>query len=260
MRPEASEAVILMFRLRMLVFCGLLLAIFQPMTALGQTLHFCRSHTQDGKPIGSQDTFELKKAGQSIEFLFDQGENITSPKIYFFVDRWTNGRFDEYDTKSSTLVNSSTWTAVQYPFSQAGAYRIQVMDADKKLLISKQLGVSIIENKDSPDYFEGSSIVLCSAAPDGIPEDSLSQVKWGTYVVLLRLPRPIATERVLVDVWMGPHDNSLEFLEHIELATDPDWTYLQFKYRIEQTGHHSFRFYTSNDVYMGHLEIKAVGP
>jgi|GEM_PF-2241224 hypothetical protein len=260
MHPKASEAVILMFRPRMFIFCVLMFAFAPPKALIGQSLHFCRSHTQEGKPIGSQDTFELKKAGQNIEFLFDQGGNITSPKIYFFVDRWTNGRFDEYDTKSSTLVNSSNWTAVQYSFNQAGAYRVQVLDADKKLLISKQLGVSIIENKDSPNYFEGTAMVLCSKAPDGIPSDSLKEVPLGEYVVLLRHTRPIETERVLVDIWTGPDDKSLDFSEHIELATDPDWTYLQFKYRIQQTGHLSLRFYTANDVYIGHMEIKSITP
>lgn len=221
-----------------------------------QSIYFCHSHTPEGKPIGVTDTFELRHSGESVEFVFDNEKPLDSPKLYFFVDLWANGRFEEFDTKTAIVQHGSTWAAIEYRFSRSGAYRVQVLTADKEVLCSKQLGVSITENEDLPSYFEGARILVCTAAPNGKPIDTLrkySQRAGQTTMLTLLLNhvRPIGTSRVYVDVWTGSGDGEDIFLETIELATEPSWPYMQFKYEFKSYGAYTFRFYNENEVYIG---------
>jgi hypothetical protein len=232
-----------------------------PGLAWGQRLSFCAAHSPEGKPIGASNNFDLKQSGDPVEFVFQAAEPMISPKLYFFIDRWEDERYVEYDTKTHIPEHGSRWAALQYRFTRSGTYRVLVLNADKQELCRNEVQVRVAEDEDSPEYFEGATILVCSAAPKGIPIDTLDTylIRTGQVPrlsILLKHNRPLAMNRLLADVWLGSGDEGPGlFLETIELHVRPEWTYTQFKYEFGSYGVYTFRLYNEQEVYIGTARV-----
>lgn len=241
-----------------LLLLGILL--FLPWITKGQSLTFCLDHTPEGKGIGMADTFHLAQAGEAIELLFRSASPLISPKLYFFIDYWDGSRYVEFDTKTHIPEHGSKWAALQYRFTQSGAYRVLVLNADKEELCRGHVMINVAEDENSPAYFEGVNVLVCSAAPKGQPLDTLEsyQVRPGqspVLSVLIRHKRPLAMSRMLADVWVGTGEGSGLYVETIEFEVEPAWTYTQFKYEFSSYGVYTFRIYNEQEVYMGSAQV-----
>ena len=88
--------------------------------------------------------------GSFLYVLFNQEKEIKDPKLYLFIDRKvvsekegeTEERFEEYDNKKIYINRKRNWAVIQYTFLQAGIYRVSMADADKKILVSKEITIS----------------------------------------------------------------------------------------------------------------------
>jgi hypothetical protein len=82
--------------------------------------------------------------------LFRTKKEITDPKLYLFIDKKVvsqkddkvQSSFEEYGNKKIYINKKRNWAVIQYTFLQAGVYKISIADADKKILISKEITIS----------------------------------------------------------------------------------------------------------------------
>ncbi|WP_338793815.1 hypothetical protein V9L05_07620 [Bernardetia sp. Wsw4-3y2] len=88
--------------------------------------------------------------GSFLYVLFRSEKQITDPKLYLFIDKKvvskqeneTTSSFEEYDNKKIYINKKRNWAVLQYTFLQAGVYKISIADADKKIIISKEITIS----------------------------------------------------------------------------------------------------------------------
>lgn len=88
--------------------------------------------------------------GSFLYVLFRNKTEITDPKLYLFIDKKvisqkegeTISSFEEYDNKKIYINKKRNWAVLQYTFRQAGVYKISIADADKKILVSKEITIS----------------------------------------------------------------------------------------------------------------------
>lgn len=114
-----------------------------------QELFLTGKYDKDGiaDPNFTSDEWKIDAIeGSFLYVLFKQEKEITDPKLYLFIDKKINveGKetFEEYDNKKIYINKKRNWAALQYTFLQAGIYKISIADADKKIIISKEVTIS----------------------------------------------------------------------------------------------------------------------
>lgn len=88
--------------------------------------------------------------GSFLYVLFKSEKEITDPKLYLFIDKKVSSEkdnkvessFEEYDNKKIYINKKRNWAVLQYTFLQAGVYKILIADADKKILVSKEITIT----------------------------------------------------------------------------------------------------------------------
>lgn len=232
-----------------------LLALLLALPAKAQDITFCLDHTENGLPLGSGRQFELERFGQNVEILFRNGNPIRTEKLYFFIDYQQEGKFAEFDTKTSVVDHNKNWVVISYRFQQTGRYRVLVMDGEKKEICRGEVEVIVKEEENSPEYFEGARLMFCKSANKGLPDSALKAIKVPsghstTLAVLLRHIRPFKTHHIYVDVWVGSGKGAGNYLETMEFTLDPNWTYSQFPYVFEGAGVYTFRVYNEDEIWI----------
>jgi len=134
------------------MFCFICL-YFLSFSLPAQELFLTAKYNQKGiaDPKFSSNEWKIDAIeGSFLYVLFRQEKEITDSKLYLFIDKKiisekggkTEQRFEEYDNKKIFINKKRNWSAIQYTFLQAGVYKISIADADKKILISKEITIS----------------------------------------------------------------------------------------------------------------------
>jgi hypothetical protein len=256
-----------MFRLLQFSVVLFLALIFTPALSSAQELIFCLDHTKDGTPLARSKQFELESFGQELALVFRTKEVIQSEKLYFFVDIFQGEAFVEFDTKTSQPEPGNNWSSVRYKFERSGKYRVVVLDGEKRELCKDIVEVNVREEENSPAYFEGAKVVFCNQAPSGVADTAFFEYKLRTatvktFSVLVNHDRPLSTERIVVDVWLGGGNpigigSAGMYLETLEFQVEPHWNYTQFDYPINGAGVYTFRVYNQHEIWIsnGVLEV-----
>lgn len=241
----------------MVRFATLILAFvgFCALNLQAQDITFCLDHTANGLPLGSGKHFELERFGQNVEILLRNREPVDNEKLYFFIDFWQDGKFVEFDTKTTAVDHGIDWEVISYRFQQTGRYRVMAMDAKKKEICRGELEIIVKEEENSPEYFEGARLVFCHSATKGIPDTLLKMIKIPAgesqnLSVFLRHIRPFKTQHIYVDVWVGSGVGAGAYLETIEFTLDPNWTYSQFPYEFRSAGVYTFRVFSEDEIWV----------
>ena len=130
-----------------------LLFCFLPLSSSAQELFLTAKYDNNGiaNPDYTSNEWKIDAIeGSFLYVLFKQEKEITDHKLYLFVDRKTVvekagesvSNFEEYDNKKIYINKKRNWTAIQYTFLQAGTYKVSIADADKKILISKEITIT----------------------------------------------------------------------------------------------------------------------
>lgn len=243
-------------------FSIFLVLALTPALSPAQELVFCLDHTKDGTPLARSKQFELESFGQELALVFRTKEVIRSEKLYFFVDIFQGDAFMEYDTKTSQPEPGNNWSSVRYKFDRSGKYRVVVLDAEKRELCQDIVEVNVREEENSPAYFQGAKVVFCNKAPSGVADTTFFEYKLQTgtvktFSVLVNHDRPLSTERIVVDVWLGGGKSTGMYLETLEFQVEPHWNYTQFDYPINGAGVYTFRVYNEHEIWIsnGVLEV-----
>lgn len=115
-----------------------------------QQLFLTAKYDQNGiaNPKYTSDEWKIDAIeGSFLYVLFRQEEEIKDSKLYLFVDKQittekdgeTKTSFEEYDNKKIYIHKKRNWAAIQYTFLQAGVYKLSVANADKEILVSKEI-------------------------------------------------------------------------------------------------------------------------
>jgi len=118
-----------------------------------QELFLTAKYDENGvaEPSFTSDEWKIDAIeGSFLYVLFRQEKEITDPKLYLFIDKKIvikkdeklKERFEEYDNKKIYINKKRNWAVLQYTFLQAGVYKISIADADKKIIISKEVTIS----------------------------------------------------------------------------------------------------------------------
>jgi hypothetical protein len=248
--------------MRSLFACLVLSALSLSLPLQAQDITFCLDHTDSGLPLGSGKQFELDRFGQNVEILFRSPDPLRTDKLYFFIDFYQDGKFAEFDTKTSAVDHNRNWEVLSYRFQQTGRYRVLVMDAEKKEICRAEVEIILKEEENSPEYYDGARIIFCNTASKGQADTVLKAIKVPfskvtTLAVLLRHIRPFKTHHIYVDVWVGSGNGAGNYLETIEFALDANWTFSQFPYEFRSAGVYTFRVYNEDEIWIasGVLEV-----
>lgn len=140
-------------------FCVLwfLFFYFSAFSLSAQELFLTAKYDQNGvaEPNYTSNKWKIDAIeGSFLYVLFRTETEITAPKLYLFIDKKVisqkddkvqssfEERFEEYDNKKIYINKKRNWAAIQYTFLQAGVYKISIANADKKILISKEITIS----------------------------------------------------------------------------------------------------------------------
>ena len=132
-------------------FCVLWFLCFYFLTysLSAQELFLTAKYDQNGvaDPNFTSDEWKIDAIeGSFLYVLFKQEKEIKDPKLYLFIDKKINKEgkevFEEYDNKKIYINKKRNWAVLQYTFLQAGVYKISIADADKKIIISKEITIS----------------------------------------------------------------------------------------------------------------------
>ncbi len=118
-----------------------------------QELFISANYDQNGvaEPNFTTDEWKIDAIeGSFLYVLFKDEKIITDSKLYLFIDKKIvvkkdnkiEERFEEYDNKKIYINKKRNWAVLQYTFLQAGVYKISMADADKKIIISKEITIS----------------------------------------------------------------------------------------------------------------------
>jgi hypothetical protein len=110
-----------------------------------QTLTFCESVSDDGKPVNESDVFYINKDGGSLYFLVNLPSDVNCTFItYKFntIDKYGN---EEYSTTitQDNMQENWTWFYKKIIFYDAGTYMIYVKDCNSKLLTAQKITIKI---------------------------------------------------------------------------------------------------------------------
>ena len=130
-----------------------LLFCFLPFALSAQELFLTAKYNNNGiaNPDYTSDEWKIDALeGSFLYILFRQEKEITDHKLYLFIDKKTvvekegesTSNFEGYDNKKIYINKKRNWTAIQYTFLQAGTYKVSIADADKKILVSKEITIS----------------------------------------------------------------------------------------------------------------------
>lgn len=113
-----------------------------------QELFLTAKYDQNGvaDPNFTSDEWKIDAIeGSFLYVLFRQEKEITDSKLYLFIDKKINieGKetFEEYDNKKIYINKKRNWAVLQYTFLQAGVYKISIANADKKIIIFKEITI-----------------------------------------------------------------------------------------------------------------------
>ncbi len=247
----------------------LLSVLFFSAVVSAQQLYFCKSFTEDGKPIDARGTWKIKPWGTQIYVLFDnEGKVIENAHLYLFIDKLQNGEYKPFDSQLKRPGNKSTWTVFNVELKEPGDYKVYVLNPDQKELASGFIKVEFEEQfksgtgVTSSRYYDGTKITFCEAVISGKPirvlhNLSLSKLQ-GIAYAFVKGYVPFNTKIIIVQVWKD-EDGDSEYEKLIDTKKyqiDPHWKDTFFKYQFKQPGKYMIKVFNENEIPISSAQIE----
>ncbi|MCR9067109.1 MAG: hypothetical protein NXI00_24300, partial [Cytophagales bacterium] len=123
------------------IFAGLLSIASSQLYA--QNVYACEDYTSSGDPIGIGSTWTIKPDGGYVYLLYKQNRTITDDAIYFFIDILQGGDYEEFDTELVTPEAGKDWALLDYKFTKAGEYRVEIINSTYETVASTYLTINV---------------------------------------------------------------------------------------------------------------------
>lgn len=247
----------------------LFILLFVSITS-AQSVYFCESYTENGKPIDASVNIKIKPGGQSLYILFDNKSPINDDMVYLFIDKSRSGKFEPFDSKQIDIREGRSWAVFEYTFKEEGEYKANFVNTKNQMLASGTVNIFYQEDAFKPNetyntsYYDYSRIVFAQAVIDGKPfneSDTFNISEEGTTVfAYLNTGKALNTSRIKVEVYLDENGDR-EFDEHIDtkkFRVTPSWRDTFFRYEIEKPGVYKFEIYNDKNMLMASSFLKAI--
>jgi len=233
-----------------------------------QELYLCESYTENGTPVGPINRLEIKPYGTAIYVLLDNGNEFNDPLLYLFVDKFVDGKFTPFDSKSLEVKGNDTWAVTSYEFKEQGIYEVYFLNSSQSRLATNKIevlfeGEYLGDNFASSSYSNiGSQFIFCEMVINGKPTNpftslSLSKSDGQTFIYLNNYV-PFGHDTISVQYWKrSSTDSSYEELIDSKIYKIlPEWSDTFFKYNFNSIGDYKIDIFdTKNNLIASNIII-----
>jgi hypothetical protein len=226
-----------------------------------QQLYFCKSYTEDGKPIEANFTWQIKPWGKQLYVLFDnEGSEIDERLLYLFIDKKNDGRFEPFDSKALQVDDDAEWIVYNYKFIELGEYEFFVVNSKKDTVASEKIIIKLEEELEGTRstfttlYYDNTDIVFCERMIAGKPVNEFRQTSLkkndGLVFIYIINRNQLNTERLYVDFWRKK-DSRFEYDEYIgskKYKMQSGWEDVYFRYYFKEPGEYKVSIYNDNEI------------
>ncbi len=226
-----------------------------------QTVYVADSVTEDNEPINAKNHWEIDAWGKTLHVILDREEQpIKGNIVYLFIDKFMNGEYSPFDSKSVNIQQGVRRIKYDYNFSEVGKYKLYYINISQEKLASVVITITEKSKRKNKvvkrsNYYDNVKLLFCEkvlvgGTPIGIKKRaSLSENNGQIYIKLTNLS-PLKTEIILVDIWRKEH-RSFEYDEYVEskkYKISPSWADAYFKYRFLKPGEYKIVIYNQAEV------------
>ncbi len=231
---------------------------------IAQTIYVSDSVTETNEPINAKNNWEIEAWGKTLHVVLDtEGETIPGNIVYLFIDKFTDGKYAPFDSKSVNIQQNTKRVKYDYSFSETGKYKLYYVNISQEKIAS--LVITITQKSRGNDrvvkrsnYYDNINIIFCEkiligGVPIGIKKRTSLSENDGTIYVKLTNHSPLRTEVILVDFWRKEH-RSFEYDEYVEskkYKVSPEWKDTFFKYKFRKPGEYKIVIYNQAEVTIG---------
>lgn len=246
-----------------------LFAVFMFLSIAGfaqKRIYFCEDYTPTGEPKGQSSRWSITPTAGNVYILYQNDYvNISTSKIYFFIDLLTDGEYKEFDTKSVTPDKYKSYVIYDYKFSKAGEYRVIVYDGLMNKLCTEYVTITMKSettttttttqtNKYTTSYYSGATVTFCldvDSEGNAITPSTVFNIneESGSYIyILLNSAKALKTTELIVDIWKG--DSYTDFVETKRISVEDNWEFAYFKYTFYKKGNYKFSVFTKDETFI----------
>lgn len=224
-----------------------------------QELYVCESYTEDGSPVGPINNLEIKPYGTAIYILMDNEKEFQDPVLYLFVDKFVDGKFTPFDSKTLSIKKEDTWAVTSFEFKEQGIYEVYFLNSSEQRLASHKIEVVFSQEYLSQNttvartYMGNSKFVFCELVINGKPTNifntiSLSRTNGQAYIYLNNYA-PFGIDIIKVQVWKRSKTDSNyeELVDSKKYKILPEWSDTFFKYNYTNTGDYKIDVFDNKD-------------
>ncbi len=228
---------------------------------IAQTVYVSDTVTESNEPINAKNYWEIDPWGKTLHVILDtENETIDGNVVYLFIDKFAEGKYMTFDSKSVNIKQKTKRIKYDYNFSEVGKYKIYYVNISQQKLASVVITITEKSNRQNKvvkrsNYYDNIKLLFCEkvlvgGTPIGITKRaSLSENNGEIYIKLTNFS-PLQSEIILVDFWRKEH-RSFEYDEYVEskkYRIDPEWADTYFKYRFLKAGEYKIVIYNQAEV------------
>jgi len=231
----------------------LIIGLFISLAATAQNkIYFVEDITENGEPVGHSNTWAIDpaSASSSIYMLYTHNKKVI-PDEQLTVKVQVQGDEGKYMDFSEDLYNiekGSTYVLFELPFSEAGNYRVTVIDSKKKNLAVENIEIVLAEGtadvegastEISPEYAKGYKITFCdSITEEGAPLKEMKEFKRkkGEVKVSIYVSHPEGILFTECSVKITQASPKTAEIENVVLNPDPEYTAFYYDYTFKEAG------------------------
>jgi len=226
----------------------------------GQTIYVAESVTEQNEPINAHNYWEVEPWGKSLFIILDnENQDIKGNILYLFIDKYTDGKYLPFDSKSINIENNSRIITYEYKFSETGKYKLYFINISQEniastiVTISEKVRKQLITKRSN--YYDNVELLFCEkvlvgGTPLGITKRVSLRENGGQIYIKLTNFSPLKSEVILVDFWRKEY-RSFEYDEYLEskkFRIDPEWFDTYFKYKFPKAGEYKIVIYNQEEV------------
>lgn len=254
----------------MKIFLSIVFSIFLLVSInKAQTIYVADSATEDNEPINAKNNWEIDPWGKTLHVILDnEREPIEGNIVYLFIDKYVNGKYTPFDSKSVNVQQNSRRISYEYDFREAGKYHLYYINISQQQLASIIITISD-KSRLAPkamkrsNYYDNVKLQFCKkvlvgGTPMGVTRKASLSENHGEIYIKLTNFSPLKTEVILVDFWRKEH-RSFEYDEYVaskKYTVDPEWKDTYFKYRFPKSGEYKIVIYNQAEVLISTGYIK----
>ncbi len=226
----------------------------------GQTVYVAQSITEQNEPINAHNYWEIEPWGKSLFIILDnENQNLDGNIVYLFIDKYIDGKYQPFDSKSINIQENSRRIKYDYKFSGTGKYKLYFINISQENIASTIVTISEKVRKQNTtkrsNYYDSVELIFCEkvlvgGTPIGITKRASLRENGGQIYIKLTNFSPLKSEVILVDFWRKEY-RSFEYDEYLEskkFRIDPEWSDTYFKYKFPKAGEYKIVIYNQEEV------------